>query len=447
MGLTLETFLAPVSDDEPCGVDLDAAGDLTYYNYLIAAEDRLPQNYLDLASGAIVYDRGKHNLADEERQIGGLLERSRDLKLFVVLAQFYSVNHKLQEFIDCISAIEQLLITQWNAVHPTAMDGDFSLRMASIEGLDDRSRVSLPWMYFPIVQNRQYGPITYRSYELASKPEAKWASETPLPLKVVIDALDVEGDQAQFVLVHDGFVKVRDTLKRIRTLFMDKTDYNFAPIFSNTLSVAENIIELLAKNVPAIANRSVVLEDAAHAQDDDLAVSGSDGVHSFMPMPGSAALAGIAISNHNAAASALREIESYLRENEPSSPALILVNQAVSLFGRPLIEILETLAPSKLDLARISLDSKSIFTIPVTQIRKITETIELGARVEADSQSFPRITSRQDALVAIEVLERFMLSSEPSSPLPLLLSKARSMMGKNFSAIMEDMFAPAQQAQ
>ncbi len=238
---------APVSDDEPCGVDLDAAGDVAYYNYLIAAEDRLPQSYLDIASGAIAYDRAKHNLGDEERQIGVLLERSRDLKLLVLLAQFYSVNHKLQEFLDCISAIEQLLILQWDAVHPAAMDGDFSLRMASIEGLDDRSKVSMPWMYFPIVQSRQYGPITYRSYELAAKPEAKWASETPLPLKVVVDVLGVEEDQAQFAFVHDSFVKVRDTLKRIRTLFMDKTDYSFAPTFSNTSTIAENIIELLAK--------------------------------------------------------------------------------------------------------------------------------------------------------------------------------------------------------
>ncbi len=169
-----------------------------------------------------------------------------------------------------------------------------------------------------------------------------------------------------------------------------------------------------------------------------------------MPMPGGSAVStfkGIAISNHAAAASVLKEIECYLREREPSSPALVLVNQAVSLFGRPLIEILETLAPSKLDLARISLDSKSIFTIPVAQIRKITESMELEGRFEADSQSFPRITSRNDALAAIEVLERFMLSSEPSSPLPLLLSKARSMMGKNFSAIMEDMFALPPQAQ
>ena len=67
-----EDLLSPIAEDAPCGLDLDEIGDSDYFNYTISAEARLPERFIDLATGA-TFNRQSIKLADELKQIDAIL--------------------------------------------------------------------------------------------------------------------------------------------------------------------------------------------------------------------------------------------------------------------------------------------------------------------------------------------------------------------------------------
>ena len=95
------------------------------------------------------------------------------------------------------------------------------------------------------------------------------------------------------------------------------------------------------------------------------------------------------VSSHGQAGAILIEIERYFCIIEPSSPALILVHQARKLLGRPLVEALEALAPSRVDAARLIVDSGSGFTLSIDRMRQLTSSalLQPEANIEAEMNS------------------------------------------------------------
>jgi type VI secretion system protein ImpA len=51
----------------------------------------------------------------------------------------------------------------------------------------------------------------------------------------------------------------------------------------------------------------------------------------------------------------------------------------------------------------------------------------------------PEISERAAAIACMESIETFFLRKEPSSPIPLLLGRARSCSGKDFASLMREM--------
>ncbi len=64
--------------------------------------------------------------------LGKLMARSQDLRLFVLAAKLSILNRDVGGFVDCLSAMADILGENWDAVHPRAMDGDVIMREVAL---------------------------------------------------------------------------------------------------------------------------------------------------------------------------------------------------------------------------------------------------------------------------------------------------------------------------
>src|SRR5262249_25465491 len=156
-------FAAPVSDEEPCGPDLDLAGDPDYMNFMARTEGILPVTFFSGPEGK-PFDRTSIDFEAELAAIAPLLERTRDVRLLVLLAKLYVLTRDFSSFAGTLNLIQTLLKEQWEAVHPRATDGDHAIRMAALESLDDMPPVVFPLQYLPLANHRRLGPLSYRSW-------------------------------------------------------------------------------------------------------------------------------------------------------------------------------------------------------------------------------------------------------------------------------------------
>ena len=443
-------LLEPLAAESPCGPDLDIDGDPEYFNYLIPAEGRLPNSYFDMAgrnmAGELVFDRAGIDLESEIKQVSALLDKSRDLRLLALLAQFHSATSNIDGFAACLSAIRSLLEARWEDVRPAAEVGDFSLRMVSVEAIDDRVRVAIPLSFFPLMRDKRVGIITYRILEIALRPETKRANETPLPLSAIQEAFRSEDGRTALAQTLATVRNCADCLISIRSLFREKTDFAHVPSFDNTLGVLEDMYKTVSGEVPGLLGASAPAnaENGFAPQGESLDGHESNGIQNAPRAEAFAAGTLLAISGHAEARDLLAEIEKYFLGFEPSSPALMLVHQARALVGKPLVEALEAIAPSRLDGARILFDSASGLSIGFDRMRQLSASIHSGdiaLNGEGARAPLPQIDSRLEAMTAMISVEAFLSSVEPSSPSPLLLAKARSLMSKNFAELLKELLA------
>jgi type VI secretion system protein ImpA len=437
--LDFSRFLQPISGELPSGPDLELAGDGDFFNYTLPAENRLPAQYLD-STGKIVFDRSALNLDSEISEISSLLERSRDLRLVSFLAQFGAASLSLDLFSQSLGLMHGLLREQWDTVHPQAEDGDYTMRKIAVEALDDRLRVAIPLAFLPLVRGKSAGIVTYRACEISANPGAKRPVEEPLAPSVISDAFKSPDARSELSATAELLGSALSALRGIRAIFLDKSDFEFVPQLPNTMSVLEGIEAIIRREVPELfgdapAPSSASMEPAAHESASSSPVTAAAPVTAPAP---AAPLNGP--KSHGEAASALEDIESYFAANEPSSPALLLVHQARKLIGRPLIEAVEALAGSRTDGAQIRLGQAGGFTLTIERLRQLSSTSGGGqpvTPVRRDDQK--PVESRAQAQSAMLGVEQFLAANEPSSPVPLLLGKARQLMGKDFSAVLNEL--------
>ena len=101
------------------------------------------------------------------------------------------------------------------------------------------------------------------------------------------------------------------------------------------------------------------------------------------------------------------------------------------MLGKNLYEVMQLLAPSHADDARVFVGPDDSFTVPVKIL------------AEAPSAEFERAQpapapSRAAALALIEAVAQHMQRAEPSSPVPYLLERAKTLATRDFVSLLHD---------
>lgn len=435
-----EWLAESVSDDVPCGPNLEATDDPDFIDYYFDAETRLPERYftpgLRTESGEgtddKLFDQKTIDLKKEQNSIASLLQRSRDLRLLSLLARFAILAGKVVVFADAIEGIALLLETYPEDVHPVIGKTATNRRMP-LDDLGTAVTVTIPLQYVSLTGQPD---VTFRRYLVATGKSQPRAGEEDISASQITDAITESGARRHVEGVFGSLQRAVNGLERIKLVCRAHENAPFTPTFDNTTGVIVKMLEMLGQVLPELGGISYpevqveIPEDRAKASE-PTAISPAKDTNS----------APSSVSSPVAAKAVLQAIEQYFARCEPSSAAVLLITQARLLIGRPLIEALETLLPEYSKNAVIDFGKETGFALSIDRLRSLSSEIpqSLDEGEPQEVPQIPHINSRLDVGAQICGVIEYYRQNEPASPIPILLRRANEYLEKDFNAIVAEL--------
>lgn len=439
--MSIDELLLPVSETAACGADLNAELDAEYDDYYFGALGRLPSFYFQPGvvrpdgsrTPDFIFEQSSVQIAQEARSIDALLQRSRDIRLLVLRAQWEALAGRIGPVSDAIGAIAALLEVYPDAVHPAVTRGP-SERREAINDLNQPVTMVQALLFAGLTGNTE---VTLRKLRVAAGGLTPLEAEEGLSPGPLMDALGQASNRKKVDDTHGAAMRMLDGLKRIERACQTHPSAPFSPGLHDIEKVASDILEVIhtarpdlrAADLPAAANRS-----------QEVPVASPVAADAAIPAPVVSSEAATIVS-HLHARRVLEACERYYSRAEPSSAALLLVTQARLLIGRPLIEALETLLPAQAGQAIVDFGPQTGFQINIDRLRVLTGSLPdtTGDAAPADPGPDPVIKDAQQASAAIHAVETYFRRSERSSPVPLLLQRARSYLEKDFQSLIDEL--------
>ena len=381
--MKLEALLEPVSEDQPCGPDLNAEMDPEYDEYYFGALGRLPGFYfqpgVDRPDGSRspdrLFDSAGVDHAAEAKAIDSLLSRSRDLRLLVLRAQWEALAGRLGPMAEAVEAMAALLETFADAAHPTLADGPADRRDA-IADLNQPIMIVQPLQFMGLTAS---GEVSLRKIRVANGQSQPLAGEEDLSPSLMTEALADPSNRKRVDDNHASLLKLMDCFTRIDNACKKNAQAPFSPTLTEVKQTVSDMLDAITAARPDL--RGADVQSIAAVDVDEPLTEGEDAPAAAAPVAASGPAPSVV--SHAHAKTILEACEHYYRRAEPSSAALLLVTQARLLIGKPLIEALETLLPGQAGKAVVDFGPKSGFVLTADKLKALTGMSPEGAPPEA----------------------------------------------------------------
>ena len=427
--LSLDRFALPlVSDEDPCGPDLDLEGDTTFMNFIAATEGHLPASYYAFNRASIEFSAA---LQSAEK----LLKRTLDLRLLVLMAKLAILNRDVVGLAQRLGNIAWLLKEHWEAANPRAEDDDYSGRIAQLATLEDNAVVLLPLQHAPLIETNREGALSYRDQLLASgaaQPRSvtlydlRGQKQTTEPEKFMpaksIDRVLNDVEIARLAGVVEILTSVSASIQTINATTTEHVG------FENAVALPK--LAALVGDMTGFLRAALVRRDPSLAPPPEAPTGATTDAEAAT----AAAAAPAAFASRAEVDAALASALGYFGASEPTSPALLLIRQAREILGKNLYEVMKLLAPPHADAARVFVGPDGAFTVPVKSLSNAPSAAITSAPAE------PAAT-RAAALALIDAVSAHMQRAEPSSPVPYLLERARNLATRDFLSLLQDLLS------
>ena len=433
--MTPGDHLAPISEGESCGPDLFDSFDPAFETYMNDVEMRLPAAFFD-AEGKPAVRPDAIDLEAEWSAVAALLARSRDLRLLANYGQFCAVARDPDALADCLCLMADLLDTYPDEVHPRIGE-DVIDRTNAIELLATRATVLMPLEFTPLLRDRRLREISFRRIALARGDRSPQGGETAEDADALLGALRAAENADAAMGTHATLGRIKEAVARIESRCLLHETHPFRPNLEELTARLDDLIGVLEEARPELGGTT------APEEDEEIPAEAEPEAEAAATLPDEAAAAAGRITDTAQARAALDALEAYFRLHEPSSPGLVLVRQARQLVGRPLVEALDLLVPEMAGRARIDFGRETGFVLTMERMRALSEIApaeDAPAPTEAPEVT---VTGRKQATALMSALEAYYTGKEPSSPIPVLLTRARGCLNQSFTAILAE-FLPAQ---
>jgi type VI secretion system protein ImpA len=441
--MAIDWLTTPVSDDLPSGPDLAADDDSAFSGYYYEAEGDLPERYFipglrgpkdDHAPGT-VFDPKTIAHAKARDAILSLLRRSRDLRLLSLLARQQILAGRLDGFVDALEGMADLLESQPATVHPQ----DIGDRRSTLDELTNITTVQSPLQYLNIAGP---GEVTLRRHLAATKQVDPREGEVGLNAGTLLSSIAAPGNKSAVDQAHRLLTAACVAMTRIKAACI-RGERPFTLGLSPTMDIIGEIQKLIAQARPDLEPWSATgkAEVSDSAGETEQPVAGAAGESVAVAMPTISAQPARKIATQAAARQGLQAIEVFFVQNEPSSAALLLVIQARLLVGKPLIEAIETLLPDDANKTRIDFGPDTGFSMSMDRLRMLSAEMEKHAPIaqEEPAEPTPQIASRTEVASWLRGVDEYFRIREPASPIPLLLSRAKAYLDKDFGALISEL--------
>ncbi len=334
--IDLTALLKPVSEDAPCGPNLEYDPD---FGELERAAQGTPER--EMGGSTIpavapdwneVYDRAS-----------ALFERTKDLRVAVPMLHAALRRGGLPAFASGLALVRGLLTDYWEDLHPELDRDDHddpTLRMNSLLPLTDRTQIIASLQRCPLVRSRAMGPVSLRNLRIASGEVAAAAEDGADPLgSAQIEAAFLDADLDELKANAAAAHAAVEELKGLTSLLGEK-----AAMAAPDLSALA--AELRAADAALGAQLSRRLGNGqANPAGAAAGAHGAQGGAGPVPVGD--------IRSREDVIRLLDRICDYFHKNEPSSPVPLLLNRAKGLVAKDFMEILRDLTPDGVAQAQL----------------------------------------------------------------------------------------------
>ena len=326
--IDVEKLLLPVTDDSPCGDDLE---------YDPAFQELERTASIDASASMVGGDEEPEppNWREVAKQAETLLGQTKDLRAAMYLTKARLDTHGVVGLGEGIALIKGLLTDYWDEVHPKLDeedDNDPTMRINSILSLVDPDEVIRQLHDVSLVRGKRAGSYSLHDIRVASGEIPAPGGSEP-PEIGIINAAFQESELEELQASADSVTKAIDDLQAIEGYLTEKV----GPA-NNTLTVKPMVDELIGISkiyADQLKARGVDVESVAEGD----AETGTS-----RPVSGE-------ITSREEAIRMLDKVSEFFRRNEPSSPVPLLLQRAKGLISKDFMEILRDLTPDAISQA------------------------------------------------------------------------------------------------
>ncbi|SMC25006.1 type VI secretion system protein ImpA [Andreprevotia lacus DSM 23236] len=313
--MTLDTLLAPVSNELPAGANLEYAPE--FMEIETAAQETPEQQFGDTIIAATPPDWVR--ILENCQQI---FSKTKDLRIAAILCRALVFKQGIKGLEQGLALVAGLLDQYWETLHPELEDGDATFRMNSVSALASPDFLLKELRRAVFFHSKGAPPIRVSEVEALFTPGASGEltdAELQLQLNSNPEALAELAQQLASSL---------DSLARIKARLADQ-----APEHQNTLEVLAQLLARLQHKLPG------VLATAEQPTDGEIDFANdAESVASITTEPG-------VIRSRADVDRQLEAICSYLERAEPSNPAPLLLRRAQRILSMDFIDIIRELTP------------------------------------------------------------------------------------------------------
>ncbi|WP_423458988.1 type VI secretion system protein TssA [Ottowia sp. VDI28] len=323
----VEELLKPVSEDSPCGPDLEY--DPEFLALQTEAQGKPEQQFGDTVIAAVEPD-----WREIQSKSIALLGRTKDLRPALLLLRASTRAGGLPGFLMGARLVSQLLEAYWPALYPLldADDGDDpTMRLNALAPLADESTLIRDLYEVRLGTAAGLGPIRVRDVLTARNALAPMNGTEAMPQAAV------EGGLHEIVQAGGESVEAIRALPAIVTqlgaVINDRTGRADAMDLSRLRTIAQHLKLAVGGSPSGDPVTEVEGESAGTAVPVGAAADGPRGD----------------IRSRQDAIQALNRVIHYLEQAEPGNPAPLLIERAKKLIGVSFLDIMADLAPNALE--------------------------------------------------------------------------------------------------
>ena len=338
MQLSAEQLSQPLSDDLPCGEDLE-------YDPVFQEMEVLMQTTDEQEFGDTIIPGTGPDWKGVAEQVENLNQRTRDIRVLTCGALADLSLKGLKAFSDSLESINTCLEVFWDDIYPqldAEDDNDPTMRLNALQMLNDYEMVSFGLERAPLIEVRGLGSFSLRDIELAEGKTKPVGDEEAQDIGLIHGAFgnadaDVISELSEGVL--GSIAQLKRTTELWGQLTTGTSDINFEEIFK----VLGEIRQAVSKYAPSAATAAG--QDDFEGFDDEELQDSTGAV-------GAVSVSG-AINNKTDVINMIDKICDYYASHEPSSPIPLLLRRAQRLVDKSFVEILEDLAPDGVDQLQV----------------------------------------------------------------------------------------------
>ena len=334
MDINVEALLLEYSGDSACGDDLEYDPDFIELETISKPKEEQQVGDSVLAGEEVDFPK-VGNMAL------GILERSKDLRAAVFLAEACLYTEGFVAFERVLAYISGAVARYWECVHPELDaddDDDPTMRVNALRGLAASDTVLRAVRRAPLTQSRAMGRFSLRDISIADGEVPPAAGQDPID-HATISAAFQDTDEGTMTAIREAISNARDHVRAIIAVFDDKVG-----ALGPDLSDLDKVLFKAEKAISSVLGGEG--GDEAPAEEASADVGNA-------PVARQAASGGSgAINTRDDVTRMIDKICEYYARSEPSSPVPVLLQRARRLVAADFVTIMKDMASDGMNQVR-----------------------------------------------------------------------------------------------